>query len=48
MLTAWLELCGRWSADPHEVTEHLVVLAATNADAELLNAVARGLLQEQG
>ncbi|MFB7619273.1 MobF family relaxase [Kitasatospora sp. NPDC056181] len=48
MLTAWLDQRRRWEADPHELTERLVVLAATNADTELLNAAARRLLQERG
>ncbi|MFJ8628908.1 MobF family relaxase [Kitasatospora sp. NPDC093550] len=48
MLTAWLDQHRRWQTDPHELTERLVVLAATNADVELLNAAARRLLQEQG
>ncbi|MFD9691338.1 MobF family relaxase [Kitasatospora sp. NPDC059088] len=48
MLTAWLDQRRRWEADPHELTERLVVLAATNADVELLNAAARRLLHEHG
>ena len=47
ILTAWTAARTAWT-DPHDVLEHLVVLAARNTDVDALNAGARALRRAAG
>lgn len=48
MLGAWKDLVGRLEGDVHDQIEDLVVLAARNADVEVLNLGARELRKKDG
>ncbi|MEV5204197.1 MobF family relaxase [Streptomyces sp. NPDC053720] len=48
MLGAWKETVGRLDGDVHDQIEDLVVLAARNADVEVLNLGARELRKKDG
>ncbi|MFB8314693.1 MobF family relaxase [Streptomyces sp. NPDC055961] len=48
MLTAWKDTIGRLDGDVHDQIEDLVVLAARNADVEVLNLGARALRKKDG
>ncbi|MFF9638735.1 MobF family relaxase [Streptomyces bacillaris] len=47
ILTAWDELRTRW-ADPHDLIDSLTVLAARNADVDLLNLGAQQIRRQRG
>ncbi|MER5555967.1 MobF family relaxase [Streptomyces sp. NPDC002793] len=48
MLGAWRDIVGRLEGDVHDQIEDLVVLAARNADVEVLNLGARELRKKDG
>ncbi|MFF8414702.1 MobF family relaxase [Streptomyces omiyaensis] len=48
MLGAWKDIAGRLEGDVHDQIEDLVVLAARNADVEVLNLGARELRKKAG
>ncbi|MFE7429795.1 MobF family relaxase [Streptomyces sp. NPDC057545] len=47
ILTTWDEVRGRWS-DPHDLIESLTVLAAKNADVDVLNLGAQQIRRQRG
>lgn len=47
ILTTWDEVRGRWS-DPHDLIDSLTVLAAKNADVDLLNLGAQQIRRQRG
>ncbi|MFR9758179.1 MobF family relaxase [Streptomyces sp. TR06-5] len=48
MLGAWWDVRGRVGGDVHDQVEDLLLLAARNADVDVLNAGARELLKQAG
>jgi conjugative relaxase-like TrwC/TraI family protein len=47
ILTTWDEVRGRWS-DPHDLIDSLTVLAAKNADVDVLNLGAQQIRRQRG